>query len=79
MSDQPNDFAGDKLEVPRAEVRSRAVGQQLRADGSEASACAVAPAQQKFLFVSILRTMALRSNKLEGHNRSMSFAKSQEI
>jgi hypothetical protein len=62
MSDQTNHFPVDKLDVPRAIVCSRAVCQQLRADGSELRTGAITPAQQKLLVPSIARTMALRTD-----------------
>ena len=76
MSDQTNHFPGDKLDVPGAKVRSRAVGQELRADGRKLCTCAITPPQQKLFFTSIPRAVALHADKLEGDGGNRALAQS---
>jgi hypothetical protein len=70
MSNQTNHSPGDKLDVPGAKVRRRAVRHQLGADRGELRTRAITPSQKKLFFTSILWTVALRTDELEGDGRN---------
>jgi len=69
MRDQTNSSLGNKLDVPGAKVRGRAVGQELGTDGRKLRTGAITPSQQKLFFTCITRTVALHAHQLEGEGR----------
>jgi hypothetical protein len=68
VSNQTNDGFGDELKLPRAKVRGRAVGQQLRTDRGELGTRAITPPEYKLLFASISGAVTLGADELEGDN-----------